>query len=140
MARKRAARKRYKIFVVYPRSGNSIGHSFLIGIATGSSEVEIGSGEYIGYPNTREDQINKILKLKGVHDISQKLLKEPLSIREIEVLELVGKGHADQQIADSLFISINTLRSHIKNICRKSDVFSKAQVISKAVQYKIIDL
>ena len=45
--------------------------------------------------------------------------KEPLSIREIDVLKLVTKGKINKEIADELCISLNTVLSHRKNITSK---------------------
>jgi DNA-binding CsgD family transcriptional regulator len=91
------------------------------------------------YVKTREDRIEKILRMREIQDFQTHMLQEPLSKREMEVLKCIADGHSDQAIADALFISKNTIRSHIKNIYRKLAVTSKAQAISKAFYYKILD-
>lgn len=45
--------------------------------------------------------------------------KEPLSAREIDVLKLIIKGKINKEIADELFISLNTVLTHRKNITSK---------------------
>jgi DNA-binding CsgD family transcriptional regulator len=53
-----------------------------------------------------------------------------LSIREIEVLGLIMQGHTNQEIADKLFISYETVRSHRKNILAKTHAKNTAALIS----------
>jgi DNA-binding CsgD family transcriptional regulator/pimeloyl-ACP methyl ester carboxylesterase len=50
-----------------------------------------------------------------------------LSSREIEVLRLVAAGRGNQQIADELVISLNTVRRHVSNIFDKTGVANRAQ-------------
>ena len=62
--------------------------------------------------------------------------QEILSDREIEILKLMVEGLDYKQIADKLFISPLTVRSHTKNIYDKLHVNSKAQAIQIAHKYK----
>ena len=57
-----------------------------------------------------------------------------LSDREHEVLELIGKGFTSKQISEKLFISIHTVNSHRKNLLRKLDMKSPAQLIVFALE------
>lgn len=59
--------------------------------------------------------------------------KQILSDRERETLSLLAKGKSYQQVADSLFLSIETVRTHIRNIYRKLNVNSKVEAINKAL-------
>jgi len=59
-------------------------------------------------------------------------LIEPLSEREIEVLQFIAAGHKYQEIAERLVISLNTVRHHTKNIYSKLDVNNRTQAITKA--------
>lgn len=52
-----------------------------------------------------------------------------LTAREIEVLQLLCKGRSKSYIAESLFISENTVRSHSKHIYAKLDVHSKQEIL-----------
>lgn len=51
-----------------------------------------------------------------------------LSARETEVLELVAEGLTDKEIAEKLFISINTAKTHLKNILAKLHLKSRTQI------------
>jgi DNA-binding NarL/FixJ family response regulator len=68
----------------------------------------------------------------------QKNQDSPLSKRETQVLELVGNGKSRSQIARDLFIDLETVRSHIKNIYIKLDVNSRADAIKAARDNRLI--
>ena len=55
-----------------------------------------------------------------------------LSDREREILELVARGHNNQQIATQLILSIKTVQNHISNIFNKLQVADRAQAIVRA--------
>lgn len=61
-----------------------------------------------------------------------------LSKREQEILELLVKGYTYKRIATTLFISIDTVRSHIKNIYIKLQVNSATEAVSKALRHRIV--
>lgn len=60
--------------------------------------------------------------------------KEQLSERENEIVDALVDGLSYKLIADRLFISVDTVRFHIKNIYKKLQVNSKAEVIAKALK------
>ncbi len=69
--------------------------------------------------------------------------KQPLvdlTEREQEVLKLVVQGLSNQQIADSLFISITTVKAHISNILSKLGVSSRAEAIAYALKHNLATL
>jgi len=51
----------------------------------------------------------------------------PLTPREIEILSLVAIGAKNEEIAEKLFISSNTVKTHIYNIFKKIDVPNRLQ-------------
>lgn len=55
-----------------------------------------------------------------------------LSLREQEVLQLLGKGLISKQIADQLFISINTVNTHRQRILEKLEVSNTAEAVQHA--------
>lgn len=61
-----------------------------------------------------------------------------LSIREKEVLNKLSEGDNYQQIADSLFISVDTVRHHIRNIYKKLHVHSQSEAVAKAIRKGLI--
>jgi len=69
--------------------------------------------------------------------------KQPLfdlTEREREVLQLVVNGHSNQQIAETLVISITTVKAHISNILSKLQVSSRAEAITYALKNKLASL
>jgi LuxR family maltose regulon positive regulatory protein len=59
-------------------------------------------------------------------------LVEPLSERELEVLELIADGLTNPEIASRLFLSLNTVKAHTRNIYGKLDVHSRTQAIARS--------
>jgi LuxR family maltose regulon positive regulatory protein len=60
------------------------------------------------------------------------VILEPLSEREIEVLELVAEGLTNQEIASRLFLSLHTIKAHTRNIYGKLDVHSRTEAVAQA--------
>ncbi len=65
------------------------------------------------------------------HTHSQPLI-EPLSEREIEVLQLIAEGLSNREIARKLFLSMSTVKVHTYNIYSKLGVHSRTQAVAKA--------
>ncbi len=63
---------------------------------------------------------------------------EPLSKRELEVLQCVSQGSGNKQIAQELFISENTVKVHLRNIYRKLDAASRTEATTEAIRQGII--
>jgi len=64
--------------------------------------------------------------------------QSPLTRRETEILEQIATGKSRKRIAEELFIDLETVKSHIKNIYHKLDVHSKADAIKAAKDNKFI--
>ena len=65
-------------------------------------------------------------------------LIEPLSEREIEVLHLLDSALTSEEIGSELYVSVNTIRTHIRNIYSKLDVHGRIEAIQKAKQFGLI--
>ena len=61
-----------------------------------------------------------------------------VSSREKEVLNLLSMGNNYKEIAEELFISVDTVRHHIRNIYRKLHVHSRSEAVAKAIRKKLI--
>lgn len=67
------------------------------------------------------------------------LKKLNLSSREYEVLELLAKGHSNADIANILFLSVSTVKTHVSNLLVKLDVSNRTQAVEKSKRLKIIE-
>ena len=68
------------------------------------------------------------------------VLIDPLSDRELEILQLIAAGHSNQEIAEKLVITVGTVKAHTSNIFNKLNVRSRTQAISKAGELHLLDL
>jgi LuxR family maltose regulon positive regulatory protein len=75
---------------------------------------------------------------KDRKSIPASILPEPLSEREIEVLKLLVNGKKGPEIAENLFISYSTVRTHIKNLHRKLDVHNRQELLNKVRLLELI--
>ena len=57
---------------------------------------------------------------------------EPLSERELEVLDLIAEGLTNPEIAARLYLSLNTVKAHTRNIYGKLDVHTRTQAVARA--------
>ncbi|HOB29360.1 MAG: response regulator transcription factor [Dethiobacteria bacterium] len=64
--------------------------------------------------------------------------KPVISPREKEVLMEIALGKSNKEIAQSLFISENTVKNHVGNILQKLEVNSRAHAVAKALAYDLI--
>ena len=65
-------------------------------------------------------------------------LIDPLTDRELDVLRLMAGGLKYKEIASKLFISLNTVRFHVKTIYGKLSVNNRTQAIERARQLQIL--
>lgn len=75
------------------------------------------------------DKFGKFLKSDKTADLTE---------REVDVLNLIAKGCSNQEISDKLCISLNTVKTHIKNIFQKLEVEDRTQAAMKAVKDDLI--
>ena len=66
------------------------------------------------------------------------LLRAQITLPEKEILSCLVEGMSYKMIADNCFISLDTVRSHIKNIYEKLHVHSKGEAVAKAIKSRIV--
>lgn len=63
---------------------------------------------------------------------------QPLTVRELDVLTLITEGLNNQEIADRLCISLNTVKTHLKSIFQKLEVEDRTGAALKALKDRIV--
>jgi DNA-binding NarL/FixJ family response regulator len=81
---------------------------------------------------------SQVLQMFAKQNHQAKAVENNLSDREKEVLQLITNGYSYKMIASEMFISVDTVRSHIKNIYEKLHVNSKSEAVAKAFRDKIL--
>ncbi|MEL7145215.1 MAG: LuxR C-terminal-related transcriptional regulator [Bacteroidota bacterium] len=61
-----------------------------------------------------------------------------ISQREMDVLQLMAEGHSNQEIADKLFISIHTVKTHSSNLFSKLQVKRRTQAVQKSKEIGLL--
>lgn len=65
-------------------------------------------------------------------------LHDDLTARERDILGLLAKGYENQRIADELFISLKTVKTHVSNILAKLEVNDRTQAVVYAFQHHLV--
>lgn len=110
-----------------------------------------GFGIYMGLKLTRrktalaevesslaQEESLELGKISAFELDQEKITQLGISTREYEVLELIAKGNSNQEIADYLFISLNTVKTHSSNLFSKLDVKRRTQAVQQARALRIL--
>lgn len=81
-----------------------------------------------------ETEVDKKIK---AHD-QRPELHEDLTSRERDILRLLAKGYDNQTIADELFISLKTVKTHVSNILAKLEVDDRTQAVVYAFKHHLV--
>ncbi len=75
----------------------------------------------------------------GHFEIDQnELSRRKISKRELEVLHLMAEGKSNQEIADELFVSLPTIKTHAANLFEKLDVRRRTQAVETANRLRLL--
>lgn len=98
----------------------------------------LGMGLWIGshYKKKGKDKVETIAPSMTSSKAIESL---GISPREHEVLLLIAKGLSNQEIADRLFVSVHTIKTHVSNLYMKLEVNRRTQAIQKAMELSIIN-
>ncbi len=81
-----------------------------------------------------ETEVDKKIKAHDQHPD----LHEELTAREYYILHLLAKGYDNQTIADELFISLKTVKTHVSNILAKLEVDDRTQAVVYAFRHHLV--
>ena len=79
-----------------------------------------------------------IIAFKSVMPPKMDALMDPLSERELEVLHLIAAGLSNRDIGEKLFISLNTVKTHTRNINSKLDATSRTSAVARAKELNLL--
>ena len=68
------------------------------------------------------------------------LRRSALTPREREVVKMIAEGNSAREIAGLLGLSVKTVEAHRFNLMRKLDIHNRAQLVTYAIQKKIVKL
>jgi two-component system, NarL family, response regulator LiaR len=107
--------------------------------------VFVGLGIWAGIKITHRKTEEKIVVVEKEVLVSVSIEPDPekiralgLSDREMDVLKLVAQGHSNQEIAEKLFVSPNTIKTHTSNLFLKLEVNRRMQAVKKAKELGLI--
>ena len=63
---------------------------------------------------------------------------DPLTPRELEILQLVARGHTNRQIAERLIVAVGTIKVHVEHILGKLGAADRTQAAVRAVELGIV--
>jgi NarL family two-component system response regulator LiaR len=98
--------------------------------------LQLTRGRRIETVVVKEERITEPVPFQVDHVELEKLKLTP---REYEVLQLMVKGHSNAEIAESLFLSLSTIKTHASNLFVKMDVSSRTKAIEKAKRLRITE-
>jgi DNA-binding NarL/FixJ family response regulator len=110
-------------------------HRRLAGDIKGA-ELLVMDGEHLGpYAGDSEVVVREIEAFLAAHGGGA---PDGLSPREVEVLRLIAAGRTNQEIADRLVISLNTVARHVSNIFAKTGVANRAEAATYATRNGLV--
>jgi len=95
-----------------------------------SSRYALSLLQAFGDPAGDQESVPGVGTLAAVS--GQASLPQPLTSRELEVLDLIGQGYSNQQISDRLVVTLHTVKKHSSNIYGKLGVKGRIQAIVRA--------
>lgn len=124
--------------------------------------IKAGAKGFLGKDSTLNDLIEAIYTLRSGHDyfsksitqivltryisginnedISKKEELNQLSARQLEIMQLMGESHSNQEIAERLFISVRTVETHKNHIMQKLNLKNTVDMIKFGIKNNIIDI
>lgn len=69
----------------------------------------------------------------------EKAIAPILTVKELNLLRGLAKGLSNQQLADTTFLSVNTIKTHLKSVYRKLLVKNRSEAVAKAKDLNLLD-
>jgi DNA-binding NarL/FixJ family response regulator len=111
---------------------------YLLKSLDASELFDMLSGVVNGETAMTRAMAGKLLKVVANRMADEDRGEQPLTERELFVLRLVASGASNQEIAQKLSISVNTVKSHLKNILDKLQLENRTQAATYALKHGLI--
>jgi two-component system NarL family response regulator len=111
--------------------------------------LEAGARGYILKDTTREEIVeavrqihagNRFLPPAVASRLADRVIRPTLTPRELDVLRLVSRGRTNKEIAVAIFVSEETVKSHMKGLFQKLGVHDRAEAVGIALQRGLLRL
>ncbi len=111
--------------------------------------VQAGAHGYLLKSTTQQEMIAAIHAVSGgerhfppriAARLAQRMSRSSLTVRELEILEMMAKGLTNKEIGSALQISGHTARNHVNNIIEKLAVADRTEAVTIAIQQGLIDV
>ena len=121
---------------VYP-SLEAGASSYILKTSTASTIANAIRSTYKGESILEPEVTGKMMERLTKKQVRQ--LHDDLTNREQEILMLIAQGNSNQEIADALFITLKTVKTHVSNILAKLEVEDRTQVAIYAFKHHLIE-
>jgi DNA-binding NarL/FixJ family response regulator len=114
-----------------------------------SRALKAGARAYLLKSSLRKELLDTIRAVHAGHkripadlasEVADHIADDPLTAREIEVLELIASGNANKLVADQLSITEDTVKGHVKNILSKLGANDRTHAVTIGLKRGIIEL
>lgn len=110
--------------------------SYLLKTSRATDIAEAVRSTYQGQSVLESEVTGKMMRKMRRHDNTP--LHDQLTNRELEILLLMTEGKSNQEIADELFISLKTVKTHVSNILSKLEVQDRTQAVIYAFRSELV--
>jgi two-component system NarL family response regulator len=113
------------------------------------SALEAGARGYILKDTTREEIIEAVRQIHAGNRfipsaiaarLADRMIRPSLTPRELDVLRLVSRGRTNKEMAVAMFVTEETIKSHMKGLFQKLGVHDRAEAVSLALQRGLLRL
>ncbi len=111
--------------------------------------LDAGARGYLLKDTTQEELIRAVIQVHAgerhlppaiAARLANRMVRPTLGPREFDALRLISKGRSNKEIAVAMFISEETVKTHVKSLFTKLDVHDRAEAVTVAVQRGLIKL
>lgn len=100
---------------------------------------DVHAGKVLIPPSVLAELLQRLVAMRKKTEEARKLASL-LTQRELEVVRAIAAGESNKEITERLYISMHTLRNHLRNVMAKLDCRSKTEVLTLALRHGLVDM